>query len=62
MELVKDPVTQEPGPQEASLLVERMRDYGVLLGTDGPHHNIVKIRPPLAIHDDDADFLVDEIQ
>jgi 4-aminobutyrate aminotransferase-like enzyme len=24
-----------------------MRDNGLLLGTDGPHHNVVKIRPPM---------------
>ena len=25
----------------------RMREQGILLGTDGPYHNVVKIRPPM---------------
>ncbi len=28
-------------------MVNRMRDEGILLGTDGPYHNVVKIRPPM---------------
>jgi 4-aminobutyrate aminotransferase-like enzyme len=35
-----------------------MRDNGILLGTDGPHHNVVKIRPPMPFDADDADLLV----
>ena len=27
--------------------VNRMREHGILLGTDGPYHNVVKIRPPM---------------
>jgi 4-aminobutyrate aminotransferase-like enzyme len=35
-----------------------MRDHGILLGTDGPYHNVVKIRPPLPFDESNADFLV----
>jgi 4-aminobutyrate aminotransferase-like enzyme len=35
-----------------------MRELGILLGTDGPYHNVVKIRPPMPFGDEDADLLV----
>jgi 4-aminobutyrate aminotransferase-like enzyme len=35
-----------------------MRDYGILLGTDGPYHNVIKIRPPMPFDESNADFLV----
>ena len=31
---------------------------GILLGTDGPYHNVVKIRPPMPFNAEDADLLV----
>ena len=31
-----------------------MRDKGVLIGTDGPFHNVLKIRPPMPFNDEDA--------
>ena len=36
----------------------RLRELGVLTGTDGPYHNVLKIRPPLVFTDADADLLV----
>jgi 4-aminobutyrate aminotransferase-like enzyme len=39
-----------------------MRERGVLLGTDGPHHNVVKIRPPMPFSEGDADLLVDVLE
>ena len=34
---------------------------GILLGTDGPYHNVVKIRPPMPFSAEDADLLVDAL-
>jgi 4-aminobutyrate aminotransferase-like enzyme len=44
-EMVKDPETLEPAAAEASALVNRMKEEGVLLSTDGPLHNVIKIKP-----------------
>ena len=38
-----------------------MREGGILLGTDGPHHNVVKIRPPMPFAAADADRLVETL-
>jgi 4-aminobutyrate aminotransferase-like enzyme/Ser/Thr protein kinase RdoA (MazF antagonist) len=61
VELVRDRATLEPAAAEASYVVERMRELGILLGTDGPHHNVVKIRPPMPFTDTDADLLVESL-
>jgi 4-aminobutyrate aminotransferase-like enzyme len=62
VELVRDRETLEPAGAEASFVANRMRERGVLLGTDGPYHNVVKIRPPMPFTADDADLLADELE
>jgi 4-aminobutyrate aminotransferase-like enzyme len=59
MELVRDKVTLEPADSEASYVVNRMREHGILLGTDGPYHNVVKMRGPLPFSRDDADLFLE---
>jgi 4-aminobutyrate aminotransferase-like enzyme/Ser/Thr protein kinase RdoA (MazF antagonist) len=61
VELVRDRLSLEPAGAEASYVANRMREEGILLGTDGPHHNVVKIRPPMPFDAEDADFLVDAL-
>jgi 4-aminobutyrate aminotransferase-like enzyme len=58
IELVRDRKTLEPATAEASRVVNRMRERGILAGTDGPHHNVIKLRPPLCFTKEDADRLV----
>ena len=58
VELVRDRRTLEPAAEEAAYVVDRMRERGILLGTDGPHHNVIKIRPPMPFTKEDADLLV----
>jgi len=58
LELVRDRRTLEPAAAEASYVVERLRDRGVLAGTDGPLHNVIKIRPPLCFSEADAELFV----
>lgn len=59
VELVRDQETLEPAAAEASYIANRMREEGILLGTDGPLHNVVKIRPPMTFDLVDADRLVE---
>jgi 4-aminobutyrate aminotransferase-like enzyme len=46
----------------ATELVNRMKERGVLLSTDGPLHNVVKIKPPLVFSRADADFLLARLE
>jgi 4-aminobutyrate aminotransferase-like enzyme len=61
IELVTDRATLAPGTRAADDVVNHMRQAGVLIGTDGPHHNVLKIRPPMPFADEDADELVDSL-
>jgi 4-aminobutyrate aminotransferase-like enzyme len=58
IDLVLDRDTREPAPLQASYLVNRLRDCGILTGTDGPHHNVIKLRPPLVFSEADADLFI----
>jgi 4-aminobutyrate aminotransferase-like enzyme len=58
VELVRDRETREPATAEASDIVNHLREEGILIGTDGPHHNVLKIRPPMPFTTEDADVLV----
>jgi 4-aminobutyrate aminotransferase-like enzyme len=61
VELVRDRTTLEPAGAEASYVANRLREMGVLLGTDGPHHNVVKIRPPMPFGTTDADVVLETL-
>jgi len=58
VELVQDRATRLPATEDAASVVNRMRELGVLAGTDGPHHNVIKIRGPMPLAKGDADCLV----
>ena len=58
LELVRDQETLEPAPAETAYLVNRLRKYGILTGTDGIYHNVVKLKPPLCFSKDDAELFV----
>lgn len=58
LELVRDRQTLEPADKEARFIVERMKDQGILMGTDGPLHNVLKIRPPMTFDHQAAKTLV----
>ena len=61
-ELVRDQQTLEPAAAEASYIVNRMCEKGILISTDGPLHNVLKIKPPLVFTAENADFLVETLE
>jgi 4-aminobutyrate aminotransferase-like enzyme/Ser/Thr protein kinase RdoA (MazF antagonist) len=58
IDLVLNRETREAAPLQASYVVNRLRECGILTGTDGPLHNVIKLRPPLVFTKADADFLL----
>lgn len=58
IELVRDRATLEPASEEAYTVIEKMRDRQILLSTEGPHYNIIKIKPPIVFSEKDADHFV----
>ena len=57
VELVNDTPRRDPATELATYVVERVSRLGVLLSTDGPHHNVLKIKPPLPFDRHDVDRL-----
>ncbi|MCP4425490.1 MAG: aminotransferase class III-fold pyridoxal phosphate-dependent enzyme, partial [Chloroflexi bacterium] len=57
IELVRNRQTLEPAAEEAATIVEQMKERGILISTDGPLHNVIKIKPPIGFTEVDADFL-----
>jgi 4-aminobutyrate aminotransferase-like enzyme/Ser/Thr protein kinase RdoA (MazF antagonist) len=47
VELVRDRATLEPAAEELTAVVEAMKARRILLSTEGPHHNVLKIKPPM---------------
>jgi 4-aminobutyrate aminotransferase-like enzyme len=40
------------------VVVNDLRDRGVLTGSIGPDSNIIKLRPPMVLSQADADFML----
>jgi 4-aminobutyrate aminotransferase-like enzyme len=58
VEIVADPVGREPDAARAHGIRDAMREAGVLVGTTGPHGNVLKIRPPLVFEPPHVETLV----
>ena len=58
VDLVDDRKTRAPATAPATYVVERLREHGILLSTDGPARNVIKIKPPLTITNAEADRIV----
>ena len=50
-----------PNKNLATKLINTLRFKGILLSTDGPYNNVIKIKPPLVFNKDNVDFVCSEI-
>lgn len=61
IELVTDRITKQP----ATLLTRRVINalvqspYRILLGSDGPHDSVIKIKPPMCMTRDDVTYFIE---
>ncbi|MDH3611652.1 MAG: aminotransferase class III-fold pyridoxal phosphate-dependent enzyme [Gammaproteobacteria bacterium] len=56
LELVTNREKRTPATELAARVVNDLRDRGVLTASIGPDENILKLRPPLVLSIDDADY------
>jgi alanine-glyoxylate transaminase/(R)-3-amino-2-methylpropionate-pyruvate transaminase len=59
IELVKDRATKEPAAAECAQVMEACRDMGLLVGKGGLYGHTIRFSPPMCLHEQDADFLLD---
>lgn len=57
VELVRNRETKEPAREETATVLELARERGLLLGKGGLYGNTLRIKPPLCINGDDADYI-----
>ena len=58
IELIKEKSKLIPAHVEAEKVVNEMMRKRILLSTDGPDHNVIKIKPPMVFSTENADELV----
>ncbi|GAA4200020.1 aminotransferase [Streptosporangium oxazolinicum] len=61
VELVRDRDTLEPATEETAAICERMLELGVIVQPTGDHLNVLKIKPPLCLTAESADFFADTL-
>jgi alanine-glyoxylate transaminase/(R)-3-amino-2-methylpropionate-pyruvate transaminase len=59
IEFVKDRKTKEPAKAETLQILEAAREMGVLIGKGGIDGNVVRMKPPMCITAEDADYALE---
>jgi 4-aminobutyrate aminotransferase-like enzyme len=54
--------TLSPATVEAKKIINSMKERGILLSTDGPYNNVIKIKPPLCFNRENAGQLLEEFK
>ncbi|PKM99135.1 MAG: aspartate aminotransferase family protein, partial [Elusimicrobia bacterium HGW-Elusimicrobia-2] len=58
IELVKNRKTKEPAAAETLRMMELCKDGGLFIGKGAMAGNVIRIKPPLCINKEDADFII----
>ena len=61
VELVIDRETLAPAADEAAYVINRLQEYGILISTDGPLHNVLKLKPPMVFSEQNANDVVETL-
>ena len=61
IEIIRDLETLEPDKQLTHKIVNEMRKRKILLSSDGPDHNVIKVKPPMVFNSSNALFLVETL-
>ncbi|MDA9773651.1 aminotransferase class III-fold pyridoxal phosphate-dependent enzyme [Saprospiraceae bacterium] len=52
----------QPAAEFTAHIANEMRNRRILMSTDGPDHNVLKIKPPMVINEEDVSFFIDQLQ
>lgn len=59
VELVRDRKSKEPASSETADVLEKAKERNLLLGKGGLFGNTIRLKPPMCLAKDDADYIVD---
>ncbi|MBO3758143.1 aminotransferase [Ciceribacter sp. L1K22] len=62
LEFVRDRETLEPATEETAGICDRLLSLGVIMQPTGDHLNVLKIKPPLCLSRESADFFADMLE
>ncbi|NLR98573.1 aminotransferase [Rhizobium sp. P38BS-XIX] len=62
VEFVRDRETLTPATDETAAICDRLLDLGVIMQPTGDHLNVLKIKPPLCLAPESADFFVEALE
>ncbi len=62
LELVRDRETLEPATEETALICDRLRELGVIMQPTGDYQNVFKIKPPLCVTIESANYFADQVE
>jgi 4-aminobutyrate aminotransferase-like enzyme len=58
VELVRDHHSLEPATAECFAICERLRELGIVIQPTGERNNVLKIKPPMCLGLEDAEYFV----
>ena len=61
LEFVRDRDTREPATEETAAICDRLLELGVIMQPTGDHQNVLKIKPPLCVTRESADYFADAL-
>ena len=62
IDIIEGDGSRTPAPGLTKVLIEDMRERGVLISRVGPHDNVLKMRPPLVFGKEHADILLEQLE
>ena len=62
VEMIKDPVSKEPAPELAASIYHKGLENGISMGVGGGSPQVVKIKPPLIINEDQCGELLEKFE
>jgi len=62
IDLVESKKSQTPNTSLAQQIKNKLKNQGILVGTDGPFDNVIKIKPPLTITKKNVDEFIQKLE
>jgi 4-aminobutyrate aminotransferase-like enzyme/Ser/Thr protein kinase RdoA (MazF antagonist) len=62
LEFIRDTNTLEPATEETEAICNRLLELGVIMQPTGDYQNVLKIKPPLVVTQESADYFVDMLE